>query len=88
MIANSLSSDASAKHRGDVILARYNGTMTERAADVSDHGGRQRKERSPGRRRDFGDEDIAGPHPAELIRAVNHARCAGSKARACGLEIC
>ena len=57
------------QYRGDLILARDDRAVTERAADVGDDAGRHREQRRPGGRRDLGDEDVALTHLVKFTGA-------------------
>src|SRR5205807_732626 len=66
--------NACAEYRRNVILAGYDGTVTQRPAHIGDHPCGQREERRPGRSCDPCYQDITPSHLAEFKRASNYPR--------------
>src|SRR5262249_10110783 len=73
------------KHCRNVILTGDNGTVAERAADISNDAGGEWEQGSPCWRRDFCDENVPSTHLAKLFRTANHARHTGGTTRASDL---
>src|SRR5690606_8102508 len=69
-------------YRRQVVLARDDGHVAHRSADVADRRADALEDRAPGRVGDLADEDVALLDAADLVDRLHHPRRAFDHARA------